>query len=119
MDRHAKLIEHADLLEQCRQRSLQLLRENLTPGGILAASRTQKAGDRGYCAIFGRDASICAIGMGLSGDALLRQGAIDGLATVAEHQAPSGQIPNIVDERHEKPDFWYVGCIDATLWWLI
>jgi hypothetical protein len=119
MDRHAKLIEHADLLEQCRRRSLQLLRENLTPDGILAASRTERAGERGYCAIFGRDASICAIGMGISVDPLLKQGAVDGLATLAEHQAPSGQIPNIVDVRQSQPDFWYVGCIDATLWWLL
>jgi len=119
MDRHAKPIEHADLLEQCRLHALQLLHENLTLPGILAASRTERAGDRGYCAIFGRDASICAIGMGISGEPVLRQGAIQSLATLALHQAPSGQIPNIVDERHEKPDFWYVGCIDATLWWLI
>ena len=119
MDRHAKLVEHADLLEQCRLNALQLLHDNLSPRGILAASRTLRAGDRGYCAIFGRDASICAIGMGISGDPVLRQGALQSLATLAEHQAPSGQIPNIVDERHEKPDFWYVGCIDATLWWLL
>src|ERR1043165_832032 len=102
MDRHAKPIEHADLLEECKQHALNLLHENLSLRGILAASRTQRAGDRGYCAIFGRDASICAIGMGISGDPILRQGALQSLATLAEHQAPSGPIPNIVDERHEK-----------------
>lgn len=119
MDRHADPVAHADLLEQCKLRSLQLLRDNLTPQGILAASRTERAGERGYCAIFGRDASICAIGMGISGEAGLRKGAVDGLETLAAYQAPNGQIPNIVDVRQSQPDFWYVGCIDATLWWLI
>src|SRR6476620_3256757 len=109
MDRHAKLIEHADLLEQCKLRSLQLLRENLTPQGILAASRTKRANERGYCAISGRDASSCGIGMGISGDPVLGQGALDGLETRAAYQAPNGQIPNIVDVRQAQADFWYVG----------
>lgn len=119
MDRHAGVVADAEIVEECRERSLQLLRDNLTPAGILAASPSARARQRGYCAIFGRDASICAIGMAVSGDAGLRQGALDGLATLAAHQAPNGQIPNIVDARGGKADFWYVGCIDATLWWLI
>jgi hypothetical protein len=118
-DRHPEPVAHVELMEQCRLRSLQLLHENLTSEGILAASRTDEARERGYCAIFGRDASICAIGMGISGDPVLAKGALDGLETLAAHQATSGQIPNIVDVRKAKPDFWYVGCIDATLWWLI
>ena len=119
MDRYAEPVARAELLEECRLRSLRLLHENLTPQGILAASRTERATERGYCAIFGRDASICAIGMGISGDAGLRQGALDSLDTLASYQAANGQIPNIVDVRQSQPDFWYVGCIDATLWWLI
>src|SRR3954470_10965298 len=118
-DRHPEPVAHVELMEQCRLRSLQLLHENLAPEGILAASRTDEAGERGYCAIFGRDASICAIGMGISDDPVLAKGALDGLETLATYQAPSGQIPNIVDVRQSRPDFWYVGCIDATLWWLI
>lgn len=119
MDRPSRELLDGALVEECRVRSVQLLRENLVPAGILAASRTARAEARGYCAIFGRDASICAIGMALSGDAALRRGALASLATLARHQAANGQIPNIVGARGEQPDFWYVGCIDATLWWLV
>ncbi len=38
--------------------------------------------------------------------------------TLALHQADNGQIPKFVAGNGEA-DFWYVGCIDATLWWLI
>jgi len=38
---------------------------------------------------------------------------------LAEHQAPNGQIAKFVDLQSDEPDFWYLGCIDSTLWWLI
>ncbi len=111
--------EDEALIETCRQKSLELLRANLSPQGILAATPSARAESRSYTAIFGRDAAICAIGMALSGDALLAREAATGLATLAAHQAPNGQIPNFVDARRPEADFWYLGCIDATLWWLI
>jgi glycogen debranching enzyme len=96
-----------------------LLKRNLTPDGILAASRSARAGKRGYTAIFGRDAAVCAIGMALSGDKDLRHAAAAGLHTLAKHQAPNGQIAKFVDMERREADFWYLGCIDSTLWWLI
>src|SRR5512146_3083164 len=57
--------------------------------------------------------------MALSGDAQLERGAAQGLATLAERQAPNGQIPKFVDRGSGSGDFWYLGCIDATLWWLV
>ena len=39
--------------------------------------------------------------------------------TLARHQADNGQIPKYVDPARRESDFWYLGCIDATLWWLI
>ena len=107
------------LIETCRQKSLELLRTNLSPQGILAATPGARADARGYAAIFGRDAAVCAIGMALSGDALLEREAATGLVTLAEYQATNGQIPKFVDLGRHEPDFWYLGCIDATLWWLI
>ena len=107
------------LLEECHARSVALLKRNLTPGGILAATPTLQADKRGYTAIFGRDAAVCAIGMALSGDAELELAAATGLQTLAEHQAPNGQIAKFVDLQKQEADFWYLGCIDATLWWLI
>jgi glycogen debranching enzyme len=98
---------------------VQLLQRNLTPNGILAASPTPQARKRGYTAIFGRDAAVCAIGMALSGDVLLARSAAAGLNTLAEHQAQNGQIAKFVDVQRQETDFWYLGCIDSTLWWLI
>ena len=107
------------MLETCRQKSIELLQTNLSPQGILAATPGARAESRGYAAIFGRDAAVCAIGMALSGDALLEREAATGLVTLAGYQAKNGQIPKFVDARAQEADFWYLGCIDATLWWLI
>src|ERR1700744_2909981 len=128
-----RLDEHWDtksLLYTCHERSIELLKRNLTEGGILAATPGDRAEQRGYTAIFGRDAAVCALGMAVSGDEVLEQEAVTGLHTLAAHQAPNGQIAKFVD-LHEGPakrgralanaeaDFWYLGCIDSTLWWLI
>ncbi len=96
-----------------------LLRANLTPAGILAATPSPAADARRYTCIFGRDAAICALGMAASGEPDLLAGARAGLQTLASHQAENGQIPKFVDPAGREPDFWYMGCIDATLWWLI
>jgi glycogen debranching enzyme len=107
------------ILETCHARAVELLRRNLTPAGILAASPAERARKRGYTAIFGRDAAVCALGMILSGDQQLAGEAVTGLHTLAAHQAPNGQIPKFVDLQRQEADFWYLGCIDSTLWWLI
>jgi glycogen debranching enzyme len=115
----SKRLEEKALLATCRARSIDLLKRNLTPAGILAASPSSRASKRGYTAIFGRDAAVCAIGMALSGDNELRHAAAAGLHTLAKHQAPNGQIAKFVDMERREADFWYLGCIDSTLWWLI
>jgi glycogen debranching enzyme len=117
------------LIATCRSKSIDLLRRNMSQAGILAASPGDRARRRGYTAIFGRDAAICAIGMALSGDAQLEQAAAAGLETLGRHQAPNGQIPKFVTPPPEsrrrgttektEADFWYLGCIDSTLWWLL
>src|SRR5215207_6479823 len=108
-----------ELLATCHAKAVELLQRNLSPAGILAATAEPRATKRGYTAIFGRDAAVCAIGMAASGDAQLEREAATGLHTLAQHQAPNGQIPKFVDAYSREADFWYVGCIDATLWWLI
>ncbi|MDD5328928.1 MAG: glycoside hydrolase 100 family protein [Sulfuricella sp.] len=109
----------SSLIQQCLGESRRLLRDNLTAHGPLAASRTPQAEERRYTRVFGRDAAICALGMLVSGDAALVAGAKDGLLTLARHQAENGQIPKHVDPASDYADFWYLGCIDATLWWLV
>lgn len=111
--------ERDALIGQCRNEALRLLRENLTADGIMAARATEAAEARRYTRVFGRDAAICALGMVASGDSELIEGARRSLLTLAEHQAENGQIPKYVDPAVADSDFWYVGCIDATLWWLI
>src|ERR1043166_3533444 len=112
-------LDDPTLLQICRMRSIELLKRNLTDGGILAATPGARAEKRGYTAIFGRDAAVCAIGMAVSGDKLLEREAVTGLHTLAEHQAANGQIAKFVDLHRQEADFWYLGCIDSTLWWLI
>ena len=114
-----RLSDDQSLLNTCERRSIELLKKNLTPAGILAATPGPAAKERGYAAVFGRDAAVCAIGMAVSGDKMLEQAAAAGLHTLAEHQAPNGQIAKFVDLHKQEADFWYLGCIDSTLWWLI
>jgi glycogen debranching enzyme len=111
--------DESQLLADCRARAIELLERNQTPAGVLAAAPTARAEQRGYAAIFGRDAAICALGMAVSGNRRLERAAPRGLETLAAYQAPNGQIPKFVAPDRREADFWYLGCIDSTLWWLI
>jgi len=108
-----------ELIEACRTRALALLARNDSPAGILAAAPGARSRRRDYTTIFGRDAAICALGMALSGDRTLARAAARGLVTLAAHQAPNGQLPKFVAPARKEADFWYLGCVDSTLWWLI
>lgn len=112
-------VDDAGWIETCRQQAIELLRLNLTPEGILASHPGARAAARGYTAIFGRDAAVSALGMALSGDPELEAAAVTGLLTLARYQAANGQMPKFVDVRRAEADFWYLGCIDSSLWWLI
>ena len=107
------------ILKSAYAHSLRLLRENSTAKGVIACARSKRAIDRHYVSIFGRDAAICALGLTSSEDPKLIRIARQSLLTLAEHQAPNGQIPKYVKPESREVDFWYSGCIDATLWWLI
>jgi len=110
---------HNDLIHECYDQSVELLKNNSQASGIIACARSEKAVGRHYASIFGRDAAICSLGMVLSGDKELIRYAKSGLITLARYQAPNGQIPKFVKPEIKEVDFWYYGCIDATLWWLI
>ena len=119
--RHANAAQadDAELIETCRARAIALLERNLSPDGVLAASPGARADARSYSAVFARDAAVCALGMVVSGNATLEREAVTALLTLASHQARNGQIAKFVDAHSREADFWYLGCIDATLWWLI
>jgi hypothetical protein len=106
-----------ELVERCAREALALLRENVTAEGILAAAPGARARERAYDRVFARDAAVCTLAMAKSGDRTLERAAAASLVTLARHQAANGQIPKLVEKT--RGDFWYVGCIDATLWWLI
>ncbi len=114
-----RVADESKLLAECHAHAVLHLRHNLTPAGILASAPNKKARERGYTAIFGRDAAVCALGMAVSGDRVLERAAVTGLETLAAHQAPNGQIPKFVTPESREADFWYLGCIDSTLWWLL
>jgi glycogen debranching enzyme len=111
--------DESQLLHECHERAVDVLKRNSTPAGVRAAAPTERAKKRDYTAIFARDAAISALGMALSGDRALERAAVNGLETLAAHQASNGQIPKFVAPERREADFWYLGCIDATLWWLI
>ncbi len=106
------------LIEHCTHAARALLADNVGDDGILAAAPGKLARSKTYDAVFARDAGVCALAMVRSGDPFLIEGACRSLRTLARHQAPNGQIPKFV-QPPGAGDFWYVGCIDATLWWLI
>jgi glycogen debranching enzyme len=112
-------VDNSNVVDRCAEESLRLLVSNLTPGGILAAARSDAAEARAYTRIFGRDAGVCVLAMAGSGVPELEEGAAASVESLAALQAPNGQIPNYVDPEGKDADFWYLGCIDATLWWLI
>jgi hypothetical protein len=101
------------------EQALMLLERNCTAQGVLAATRTEAAEARRYTRIFGRDAAICVLAMAGSGRPRLEAAAVASLESLAAQQAANGQIPKYVDPEGRDADFWYLGCIDATLWWLI
>ena len=107
------------LIARCAEAALELLRKNLGADGILAATPNRRAASKSYDAVFARDAGVCILAMARSRDARLIKGARASLVTLARHQADNGQIPKFVLSESRGADFWYVGCIDATMWWLI
>lgn len=107
------------IVEQCYEKSVELLINNSTDFGVLASSSSERAKTRNYLSIFGRDASICSLGMIASKNKELLSLAKKSLDTLGKYQAKNGQIPNYVKPEKDETDFWHFGCIDATLWWLI
>src|SRR5215210_8086647 len=107
------------LIEHCHDAAIALLKANLSEHGVLAAKPTVRAERKNYHTVFARDAGLCVLAMVRSADSELTAGARKSLLTLSRHQADNGQIPKFVSPAEQDADFWYVGCIDATLWWLI
>lgn len=108
-----------NIIKKCYEKSLELLIKNSSAFGFAASSSNKKSIKRKYDNIFGRDASICALGALASKNKKLIETAKKGLLNLGKFQAENGQIPYFVDIQNKKSDFWYLGNIDSTLWWLL
>ena len=116
---HTVTADDDALIARCSEAAVALLKTNLSPSGILAATPNRRAQSKSYDAVFARDAGVCILAMARTGDPALIEGARASLITLSEYQADNGQIPKFVMPEGRGADFWYVGCIDATMWWLI
>lgn len=107
------------IIKTCYQKSIRILKDNSTRFGVLASGYSPQAKERNYLSIFGRDASLCSLGMVVSGERGLISSARHSLETLAKYQADNGQIPFYVKPEKKQSSFYYLGCLDSTLWWLI
>lgn len=107
------------IIDQCYYKSVELLKKNATEYGVLACSPSIVAEKRNYLSIFGRDASICALGMIMTGDKKLLKIAKVSLLTLGKNIEENGQIPFYVKPEKKEIGFWYTISVDSTAWWLI
>jgi len=107
------------LLKECYKKSIELLLRNANQYGLMAASLGEKAKDRRYINIFGRDACICSLGMVASGNKRLIEIAKKSILTLVKYQSKLGQIPYSVNPAKKEVLFYYMGDKDSTLWWLL
>ncbi len=107
------------IINQCYQKSIELLTKNSCQSGIMASSLCARAQQRNYLNIFARDTGICSLGILTSGNKKLIHLVKKSLLILGRFQASNGQIPNYVNPDTNYINFWRMGCIDATLWWLI
>ena len=112
-------MQNNKIIKDCYNKSIELLLKNSTDFGILASSTQKRAIQRNYLSIFARDASICSLGMVVSKNKKLIKTAKNSLEILAKYQAQNGQIPNYVKPGEKRIDFWRIGCIDSSLWWLV
>ncbi len=107
------------IINECYQKSKELLIKNSNRYGVMASSVSALAKKKLYANIFGRDASICALGLVASQSEKLMGIAKTSLLTLANYQTKLGQIPYSVDPKEKRALFYFLGSIDSTLWWLI
>jgi len=108
-----------ELINTCYKKSVELLLNNSTKFGTLASAPQKKAVTKNYLSIFARDASISSLGMIASKNKKLIKIAKRNIKTLGKYQTENGQIPNYVKPEIDYVNFWKMGSIDATLWWLI
>jgi len=107
------------VVNEAYKKSLQLLLANSTPHGFMAATPTKEAQSKAYQTIFGRDASICALGAYYSGEKDLQGTALASLKTLLNASSYFGQIPFYYDPAKRLSSYYFTNSYDGTAWWLI
>ena len=108
-----------NIIDECYARSVDLLLKNSNKYGIMASTPNKKAIRAQYDNVFGRDASISSLGMIISGNKKLLSVAKRSILSLAKYQSKFGQISFSINPTQKENLFFYNGCIDSTLWWLI
>jgi len=107
------------IIEEAYTKSIELLKNNGTRYGFIAASVSARAKERWYVHIFGRDAMICALGALASGDEELMSIARKSLETLAKNISKEGQIPFAVEPKQKFVRYHLPQSVDGNVWWLI
>ncbi len=97
-----------------RERALSVLHRNVAPAGFVASSALPH-----YSTVWARDMAFSAMGANVSGDTELLSAVGRSLITLAEHQAPAGQIPNDYWPGRGYWDFHESGSTDATCLFIV
>ncbi len=108
-----------ELTVHAYQKSVELLKNNSSKYGFLAAGMTATAKHRRYLDIFGRDAMICGLGALAAEDKRLLKTFRLSLVTLAKYISPTGQIPFAVGPIDNFTRFHLPRSVDGNLWWLI
>ncbi|MDA0350993.1 MAG: hypothetical protein O3A10_02125 [Chloroflexi bacterium] len=107
------------------EQALSSLRRNVHPMGFTAASTSDNVltdTAENYAAIWARDSMITSLWVLESGEPDLLDTARRSIETLAEHQAPAGQIPAHVLIHNGTPEFSGLGgiaSVDSSLWFVI
>lgn len=107
------------LIEECYQESIKLLHTNSNQFGVLASGQIPKSGEKNYHQLFGRDTSICALGLISTKEKKGLSLAQNSLLSLAKVQSPMGQIPFSYDFTIKQANYRTPGNLDSTLWWII
>lgn len=108
------------LIEECYKRSLELLKNNATEYGLLAASpKSEEGKKKEYTSLFSRDIGVSCLGLFSSGDAELIAIGENSLKNLAEAQSALGQFPFFTQPDKKITQWWMPGSLDSTIWWCI
>lgn len=104
----------SSLMEEARNRSIDLLRRASTDKGFVASPA-----DEHYAQVWVRDAAISSLGALVSGDEGLIETAVRTVEAMAHTMSPLGQVAAVIHLDSESWDWGEGGVVDTTAWYVI